>query len=419
MKSSPWRVRGLFVAAVLAWFLVLPGWPKVFFALGIQHYLPFLDLYAILASNDAVTAGLDPYAPNPLDVLGRAHVYSHWWLHLRDLGFTREQVFGLGLALVTSFIVAALASLRPRRAREALLYFFIVGAPGVLLGLDRANNDLLIFVLLAPVVPCLLSDRAWLRWLPVPLVAVAAALKFYPAAAAFVLLLTGNRREVRARAVVMALVLGAVAIDAARDLAIVGPLIPRADGLTSFGAANLLRTFGLEGWADRAVIVAIVALTAGLVLRTRLFAEVRVTDVERGPWLSFALGSVLLTACFFLGTNYAYRWIFAIWMAPLLWSLPRDDRAPPDLRFLARVLRAALLFALWADSLGTAMLTAFSGKLDPPTVTRLARNYLLCEQPITWTLFLCQVVFLTHFARGAVNVLLGRATFAASAPSAR
>jgi hypothetical protein len=156
-----------------------------------------------------------------------------------------------------------------------------------------------------------------------------------------------------------------------------------------------------------------------LPLRVRLFGGITIPEADRGRWLSFALGSALLTTCFFTGTNYAYRWIFAIWMAPLLWEAPRDARLPLSLRQLVRLLRATLLIAMWADSLGMALVNAFSTKLDAATLDRIARNYFLCEQPVVWALFLGQVAFLAYFAREGVGQLFGRITSTTAAPPSR
>src|SRR5688500_1933646 len=107
--SSQKRTAGIPVWTVL--FAIFAGCWIIFFLLhpeyltdvGVGHYrfvvgpdefreIWFMDTTAILAANDAVTAGLDPYASNPLDLLRRPHVYGPAWLHLRHFGLTRENV---------------------------------------------------------------------------------------------------------------------------------------------------------------------------------------------------------------------------------------------------------------------------------------------------------------------------------------
>lgn len=404
--TPPSRVGWTFAFAILAWFIAFALAPFAFFALGVNHFGPwFLDTYAILASNDAVTAGLNPYTPNPLDPFGRPHVYARAWLHLRDLGLTRQHTLPVGFGLVLTFIFSVLATVQPRTWREAIGYFFVLGSPPVLLALDRANNDLVVFLLLVPVVPCLLHASRVVRLVPVFLIAAATLLKFYPAVAALVLLLVGDRREVRERALVAGLGLGIAGVSVVRDLALLKHLLPRADGLTTFGAVNLLEAMGLRGGLGWLVVGVFVGVVAIFALRSRMFDPASTRAVDRGEWLSFALGAGLLTGCFFAGTNYAYRWIFALWMAPLLWSLPLDATVSAGLRRLARLTRALLLFALWADPLASAFLTRIGRRLDAATIDHLAERFFLLEQPVTWALFACLLFFCIQFVRAAVQPL--------------
>jgi hypothetical protein len=146
-----WLMAGA-VGAVLALFAAMPD---RFRALGVNHLGPwFLDLYAILASNDALARGLDPYAHNPLDVFGRPHVYSHWWLSLGSVGLTRDDILWLGAALGTAFVGAALAWLRPRRLGE------VVGALAVLNCFTAALHPYLMFMVASlSAVAAVLSPR--------------------------------------------------------------------------------------------------------------------------------------------------------------------------------------------------------------------------------------------------------------------
>ncbi len=65
------KPRGWLVALVAGWFGMFALFPELYRFVGLRHYgVWFLDTFAILASNDAVARGLDPYAANPLDYLG-------------------------------------------------------------------------------------------------------------------------------------------------------------------------------------------------------------------------------------------------------------------------------------------------------------------------------------------------------------
>ncbi len=414
---SPRRLWWLLVAVALGCYAGFACFPGLFFYVGVNDYGRwFLDSYAILASNDALGLGRDAFSYNPLDPFGRAHVYSHWWLHLRDVGLTRANNLAVGGAWALAFFLAAIAFLRPRTLREVGWQLLVLCSPPVLLALNRANNDLVIFALLAPVVPCVLASSRGVRWLALPLIAFATGLKFYPAVAGLVLLALAEPRDARALVAACLLVLALVAWNVVPDLPKLNAAQLMAEGIMTFGAANGLVALGLGGaWGQLAML----ALVAGVVLwawRTDFFAGWSVAAADRGAWVAFILGAALLTGCFFTGRNFAYRFIFAVWMAPLLWRLPRDEHAPPRVRRLAAVTAGLLLAALWIDPTASLVLGSLIGHVRGDAIGRWADRLFLGEQPITWAFFLCLLAFLAHFTRGGVQVLLTRDSPRASSP---
>lgn len=406
--------RVLFLTLAGCWLAFFALFPELFFKAGINRFQQtvapgrvagvwFLDSYAILASNDAVSAGRDPYALNPLDYLERPHIYGPWWLRLRALGLTRADNFRVGLTLVAAFALTALSWLRPRDWRSALWYLAIFGSIPVLLALERANNDLVVFLVLTPVVPCLLSPRLVVRWLAVGFVAIAADLKFYPAVAALVLLAAAPKPELRGR------ILGSVALLALVGWHVYGalvriiPVLPPAAGVFTFGAVGGFHEVGWHGPWPQSVVVGFGAVFVVTCWLTSPLGEWTPAPPQRREWLYFILGGALLTGCFFTGQNYAYRWIFALWLAPLLWTLPHDTTAPSTVRQLARTTRWLLLAVIWFDPACTFTLSQFSG-LD---LVRALHWVFLIEQPLAWALFGCLLVFLTHFTRMGLVALRG------------
>jgi hypothetical protein len=274
-----------------------------------------------------------------------------------------------------------------------------------LLAVDRGNNDLVIFVLLAPLVPCLLSARPAVRWLAPILVTVAAILKYYPAAAGLVLLAAADRRELRWRLALAALLMAGAGLSVARDLAGFGALAPQPAGLLSFGATGFFQELGWTGWAPKLVCAGV-----GLIVAVRCWTGRGLQDWEPAPaqrsdWLHFILGAALLTGCFFASSNFGYRWIFSIWLAPFLWAVPGDPSAPGAVRRLARRTRWLLLAVLWWAPVGCIILNRLIGVVAGATIMRLAQWFYLAEQPVDWACFLCLLAFLTHFARRGVAAL--------------
>lgn len=402
-SRAGWLALAFLSGGIYALFYFQPG---LLWYVGVQHYDGwYADLFAILASNDAVVRGLDPYVSNPLDVFGRPHVYSHWWLQLRHLGLTREDIVWLGPAVVVSFWLAAGWSLRPRTRGDFLYALALLASSPFLLALDRANNDLVLFLLLVPLAPCLLHRTPAVRLLAPLLVALAAGLKYFPAAAGLTLLAAAPGKELRIRLALAAALLAAVGFSVAPDLAIFGPLAPKPSGWLSFGAVNLPVTLGWNGPGPAWTCLAAGASVAALAWRSRRLEGWNPAPGPAGDWLRFVTGAALLTGCFFTSANFAYRWVFAVWLAPFLWSTARDAAAPARARDLARLTQGLLLLALWLDTVFTWIVIAARGRFSPDALRAWIKWSFVAEQPVTWALFGCLILFLVHFAKTELRQL--------------
>lgn len=387
-------------------FVLLAQRPALLRVLGVNHYnVWFLDLSAILASNDAQALGRDPYKPNPLDVFGRPHGYSHWWLTLGRAGLTRADVPWLGLTLVGAFFVTAVARLKPRAWSEVGWCLLVLCAPPMLLALDRANNDLVMFVLLAPVVPCLLSERPWVRLGAVPLLVAAVALKAYPVVALPILLAGATPRDTRRLLLAAGLLLLVMLPDTARDFLKYAGIVPETEGLMTMGSRNLFVGLGVPLRLARLLGPLGGAILIGWFWRRRVFEQWTIKPEDRGAWLSFVLGALLLTGCFFAGASFAYRWVFALWLVPLLWQLPRDETAPRAVRRCAAAAAGLLVFALWADGAVSSILGNLGGESVREQSMKAADMFFYLEQPIMWAFFACLLAFLTRFAREGLRGL--------------
>jgi hypothetical protein len=407
----------LFALFVSGWLAVFFQHPDMLTKIGVGHYrievapqrfqeVWFLDTRAILAANDAVTAGADPYARNSLDYFHRPHVYGPVWLYLRHFGLTRFHTLMVGVALIMAFLVAVLLFLRPRCPRCLLWYIAIFCTTPVLAAIERGNNDLVIFLILMPLVPCLLSKHHLVRWLALPVIALAAALKYYPATAALLLLaIAGGPRETRWRLGAVAVALALVGWHVAANVPTFG-LLPAPAGVLSFGASGVFRELGIQGIGPRVVAIGITFGAVCLWWRSPGLREWRPNPSMQREWQYFVLGSVLLSGCFWVSQNFAYRWIFAIWMAPFLWLLPRDLKTPAVVTKLARVTAWLLLVMLW----GEAVLVFTLSRWGPDVLGPALHWIFLGMQPFTWAFFLCVLGFLTKFIRDGLSDLLAEKT---------
>lgn len=399
LRESPLNSPRLMLIALtlagLGAFVLIPALPG---KLGLFNYGRwFLDSYAVLASNDAVRAGLAPSAPNPLDDLQRAHMYSDWWFALGRLGFTRQDNFLVGGAWVLAFLGAAWALLRPVTRAQAVLWALLLVSPPVLLAVMRANNDLVIFALLALALWALRRDTPWRLAAALAAIVLATGLKFYPAVAVGVFLLV---RPVRRLGVVLPVTLLAVAATLASVWATIGRgVMPMPPSVYTVGASILFRDLGVASrWELPAAGLLLAAAAVALVAARRTVGLASPqTDLQSRA--AFLLGALVLLACFLAGTSFGYRWIFALLLAPWLWQQFQNGALPPMQRRTALLAAILLFFALWSD--GVFCLTVNFLFMPMPTVDldRWQHTWRLFTQPLIW-------VFMALLAGWLLDALL-------------
>ncbi len=394
MKSAPplprdaavsLRPVALLAGLTLAGWMACALWPRLLVMLGIYDYGTFyLDSYALLAAFDAVRAGADPHAVNALDPLLRYHVYSDWWLALRWLGLTREQNFLVGSAWVAAFALTAWTTARPRNWREAGWLAALLLSPPVLLAVNRANNDLVIFVLLAG---CGVAATAtgWGRQLvAVGCLALATGLKYFPAPAALAFLWV---RPVRRMPAVLLVAL----LAAALALASVWTELDRG----RFTVGSSVHVMGAPlawrdlGWKDReSALPGVLLIVAGAVALA--LGRITVGLVTRGEpreRLRAALGAIVILTCFAAGVNYAYRWIFILWPALWLWRQAVAGVQPLRQLWAARFGCALIGVCLWLDGCLCVAVNLLPPR-DPAWIGHVQLVFRQWTQPLHWLLML-------------------------------
>lgn len=382
LRSLP-PVLLLAVVVLLGW-MMIALWPRLLLALGIDDYGRwFLDSHAVLAASDAVRLGLDPHGPNPMDPFLRNHKYSDWWYALGWLGLTRGDNFLLGLLWVGGFALTAGATARPEKLREAAWLGLFLLSPPVLLAVTRANNDLVIFVLLAGA-GVWAAGLAWGRQLlALGLLALATGLKFYPVVAAGAMLWVRPARRRWAMALLALGISGAVLLALWAQLAR-GQFFVES-GLHTMGAALLGREFGLADRTSGALAVALIGL-GGVILAARGFTRGLADQGSAQLRLLSAMGIIVLLACFVAGISYSYRWIFAVW--PALWLWRRGGEVTGIDRSAARLGCALLVAALWLDGALCLVVNLGPFHLTAPAIEELQRGWRLATQPPVWLLLM-------------------------------
>ena len=369
------RPGWVLTVTVAAGYLAAVHFPRLLALLGLNtDGRWFIDSAAILAAADAVRAGADPWLPNPLDLYGRPHCYSGWWLALAETGLTREDNFLVGMLWAAAFLVSAFLVLRPATTGGALVAAAALLSPPVLLAVNRANNDLVIFTVLAAGLVLMNRDTALRNAAFAGSVVIATGLKFYPIAAAGAFLLRWP--EARARRLTLLAMIGAIAALATASIDRALGAMPAPHGLHTFGSKVALDLLGLEGMAGRAGAAVVLA---GLAAAGAHFGWAPRPPESRdaGPaQFAYVAGVALLAGCFLAAGNYAYRLIFSLLLIPHL-AAPASGRR-------GTITLGLLLALLWLDGFHCLVVNTTLGPQPPAEVEARERIWLIATQPLVW-----------------------------------
>ena len=370
----------------LAGWAAVAIWPQMLLTLGIANYgKTYLDSYAVLAAVDAVRAGLDPHVDIPLDVLHRPHVYSDWWLALRWLGLGREHNFLVGTAWVGAFGLTVLGAARLRNLGEALWLAALLVSPSLLLVINRANNDLVIFVLLTGCGLAAALTTWWRGAVAVACLWLATGLKYFPATTVLAFLWVRPVRRMPAMllagllAVVLALASVWDQIDRSRFLI--------GSGLYAMGAPILWRDWG---WPDKESFLPGFLLVVGaaiLLVWGRITTGLATRGQPRERLLA-ASGGVVLLACFLAGMNFGYRWVFALWPALWLWRRAAEGMMPARQSWAARIACGLVFACLWMDGCFCATINLFFLYHTPAWEAHMKLLWRIWTQPLHWLLMM-------------------------------
>lgn len=386
------------------WFLCF-RFPLMWVITGIgEPNRPFLDLHALLVARDAVRLGMDPATSNPLDPYNRPFIYTTWWLAFPSWGLGRKDTIWLGAGCVLLLLVTALAWLRPRSWRDGVVAGVVLLSPAFLLAANRANHDIIVFVMVSLGLVCFRRKEAAWQALGVMTFAVAAVLKYYPLVTLLLLLELRPGRRLWTGFALYAAVLLLAWPGLAAAFASASRNSPTPEWLYAFGAPILWRNFASTsqlGW----VVLGAVALAGAAVMawnseRFRADLSAGTPAAER----EFICGAVMLVGVFFLGASYAYKLIFALWMIPWL----RQPPVEAGERRWRLVTWGLLLTALWLEGLAAITVNLVAAP-DSARALLVLKAALFGSNVVDWILIACLMRFLfVYVGRLGREFLAGR-----------
>lgn len=287
--------------------IALAGWWWAWRLFGVPTLEPvFADLRTVQAGLGALQSGLDPQVANPGDPWGRPMNYPSIWLSIaRVLHWEREGNY-LAFAAAVDLAFAACCFDLIRRYRSWWIAALALSG-ACALGLERGNNDLVVFVLLY-------LSAIGARSLFAALVPLAVLLKLFP-----VLALPAFIHRPRLAAVAGVGCLAAIAV-LAPELATIRAATP-AGAVMSYGLP--LYAYGLQqaGLAVPPPAVGAVLLILAMLLGRAGPGLLRTEPRDETTETLFLCGAAIFLGTTLLGTNWDYRLSFLLMTLPLIAAL--------------------------------------------------------------------------------------------------
>jgi hypothetical protein len=308
------------------------------------------------------------------------------------------------------------AVLRPRTTRELFILGAAAVSPTTVYALERANNDLVIFLLVACGAMLFTFSRPY-RLFSYGLFVAAGLLKYYP----LVLLVLAEREGRRdgpaiAAAVILALVVFAFAFYP--ELSLAAASIPAGASYftDAFSARNL--PFGFaealgKGVARTLIAGSLLAALTGLAV-ARTLRTVRLLGREQFDWAAseaqfLVIGGLLVAACFVAGQNIGYRGILLL---PVLSGLVYLHRSVEDRevrRFCGQMI-AAVLFVMWEECFRRALHTMISPVSGEGLSSRAEVFFWIGRELVWWWLVVGLAALVLAFLRQSpFAAIFGRA----------
>lgn len=365
----PALLLGAFAAFALLYWLAPAAYLAFLRFCGIDAYqTPFLDLHGILAALECKRAGIDVLQANPCDALGRPLIYSSLWLAPAAVLPVRANWFILaGLCLDLLFILSLyyLPVVTGPFARTILGLAAL--SPPTVYALERANADLIIFLMIGAAVPLVLAS--WPRRIGgYTIFLLAGLLKYYPLA----LLLILVREKPKRFFLLVAAALLAIASfyfwyrpELIESAATFGRMqfSPYSDSIDfsnlPLGVVDLVSRFSawpIAGVGPTAVSSIVLALLladgARRALRINRDAALgaALAELPAAHALFLMLGATVIVACFFAGRSNLYRAVFFLMALPGLLALAQATPHDVSRKWLQPCV-GFVLFLMWSEFL--------------------------------------------------------------------
>jgi hypothetical protein len=323
-----------------------------FWQLDVQK-MPFMDFRLIPGSAESFRNGFEPSVENPFDPNGRIFNYPAFWRLFFYTGITQSDTVWISITMIVLFFISVFLFPEELSITGAVAMLFVLFSPASMLLYERANVDLVVFVICVLIVFAE-SHSAYLATL---LIMFGSIVKLFPFFGVTVLL-----KEPRNKFLLLftacSLVLAIYMISTLNSVKASWSLTMRGDG-ASYGTDVFVTRYGpaisrsLSHWLPPAQLglllkygsLAVAVLLLSVVL-IRAFMDIQQpsTFSERN-FAAFRMGASIYVGTFLLGNNWDYRLAFLVLVVPQLVEWMRSSSK--GLRLVSWMSLILVLLSCW------------------------------------------------------------------------
>ena len=295
----------------------------------------FADWSVIINANICDNKGFDVFIDNPCDLWGRRHVYGKILLYLPFIDNNKVfylLVLPLLINILFLFIIINLIDYDLIKKFYISLVFII--SPAVLLSIDRANIDILIFLMMVLIAK---SKNYFVNNL---LIFISTLSKFYPVFLSFLFIFSSNLKKIAFTYIIFLFLIFLILFfqqDELSKIFLSKQQFSASGGIFEFSFNGLLITFNnLINSQYNEVLNYFIFLTIILILvffnyyvtfplfkNTKELINIFNDNVYENR--IFILSISVIIFCYFLFSNYLYREIFFLGLIPYIIKIKQDN----------------------------------------------------------------------------------------------
>ncbi len=273
----------------------------------------FADFYNLTGAAETYCEGGDPFVSNIYDPWNRTLNHPSWVPKtMNRLGLHTDKTVYIGTVILLFYILSTII-ISPKSKSGAIVLLLVALSPASITGLERANHDLILFILL--------TLGIWSNHLSIlgGTILLGAAIKLFPIFAIPSLISFKRKEMLIGIGVVSILFLIFIAINNS-ELSFYFGNTQKGTGDHSYGVATLpgLNGVGLSHLWMPALVILIPTFYHIIITKTGIL----LSD-DRRVASAFIAGCSIYIATFLLGSNWLYRLIFLHLTIPQLnewWS---------------------------------------------------------------------------------------------------